>query len=237
MPLAAGGAIGDVHTPGGGAAGPFYKAIADKIVGGGGIAGLIILLLCVALLLTMNSATADGGRVLYGMARDGLTIKWLKGLNRHQVPARGMTVDLVVNIFLVFLISNPVGIYATANLGYFVMIFFVLTGFLLLRRDRPNWPRPIRLNRAWIPLALILAAVTLLLTTVGAWRTDLTGYGTKTQLVIGIGVMLLAVVLWIYRQRVEDRRPVQWRDTSESDPSELGHAPAAEAADGATETS
>jgi amino acid transporter len=237
MPLAAGGAIGDTNTPGGGAAGPFYKAIADKIVGGSGIAGLIILLLCVALLLTMNSATADGGRVLYGMARDGLTIKWLKGLNRQHVPARAMTVDLVVNIFLVFLISNPVGIYATANLGYFVMIFFVLTGFLLLRRDRPNWPRPVRLGRAWVPLALVLAVVTLVLTTVGAWRTDLTGYGTKTQLVIGIGVMLLAVVLWIYRQRVEDRHAVQWRDPSESDPSELGHAPAPAAADGATETS
>jgi hypothetical protein len=72
------------------------------------------------------------------MARDGLTIKWLKGLNRQQVPAGAMTVDLVVSVLLVFLISNPVGIYATANPGYFVMIFFVLTGFLLLRRDRPD---------------------------------------------------------------------------------------------------
>ena len=50
----------------------------------------------------------------------------------------------------------------------------------------------------------MLAAVTVVLTTLGAWRTDLTGYGTKTQLAIGIGVMLIAVLLWIYRQRVED---------------------------------
>ncbi len=210
MPLAAGGTLGDTHTPGGGAPGPFYVAIADKIVGSTGGAGLIILLLCVALLLAMNSATADGGR----------------SLNRRHVPARAMTVDLLVNVFLVFLISNPVGIYATANLGYFVMIFFVLTGFLLLRRDRPAWPRPIRLGPIWVPLAFVLAAVTIVLTTVGAWRTDLTGYGTKTQLAIGIGVMLIAVLLWIYRQRVEERRPVQWRDTSPSDPGELGHPPA-----------
>jgi amino acid transporter len=232
MPLAAGGSIGDSNTPGGGAPGEFYKAIADKVVGSSGAAGVIILLLCIALVLTMNSATADGGRVLYGMARDGLTIKWLKGLNRQQVPARAMTVDLVVNVLLVFLISNPVGIYATANLGYFVMIFFVLTGFLLLRRDRPDWPRPIRLGRIWIPLALLLAVVTVILTTVGAWRTDLTGYGTKTQLAIGIGVMLIAVALWIYRQRVEEGRPVQWRDTSLSDPGELGHPPDPVAAEG-----
>jgi amino acid transporter len=238
MPLAAGGTVGDVKTPGAGAPGSFYTAIADKIVGSTGAAGVIILLLCIALVLTMNSATADGGRVLYGMARDGLTIKWLKGLNRQHVPARAMTVDLLVNVLLVFLISNPVGIYATANLGYFVMIFFVLTGFLLLRRDRPDWPRPIRLGRVWIPLALLLAAITVVLTTVGAWRTDLTGYGTKTQLAIGIGVMLIAVLLWIYRQRVEDRHPVQWRDTTPSDPTELGHASdPVVAAGGAGETS
>jgi hypothetical protein len=35
--------------------------------------------------------------------------------------------------------------------------------------------------------------------------------------------MLIAVALWIYRQRVEEGRPVQWRDTSLSDPNELGH--------------
>ena len=132
-------------------------------------------------------------------------------------------VDVVVNIFLVFFISNPVGIYATANLGYFVMIFFVLTGFLLLRRDRPDWPRPIRLGAIWIPIAAVLSVVTVVLMTIGAWRTDLTGYGTKTQLAIGIGVLLLAIVFWIYRQVVEEKRPVQWRDRSVSDPSEVGH--------------
>jgi amino acid transporter len=139
-------------------------------------------------------------------------------------------VDLVVNVFLVFFIANPVGIYATANLGYFVMMFFVLTGFLLLRKDRPSWPRPIRLGKAWIPVAIVLSALTVVLTLVGAWRTDLTGYGTKAQLGIGIGVLLLSVVLWLYRQRVEDRRPIQWRDRSVSDPGDHGHAAAGEPA-------
>ena len=221
MPIATGGTIGDTNVPGGGSPGAYYTAIAQKILGGGG--GLVILLLCGALILAMNSATADGGRVLYGMSRDGLTLKWLHHLNRHKVPSRALMVDVVVNIFLVFFISNPVGIYATANLGYFVMIFFVLTGFLLLRRDRPDWPRPIRLGAIWIPIAAVLTVVTVVLMTIGAWRTDLTGYGTKTQLAIGIGVLLLAIVFWIYRQVVEEKRPVQWRDRSVSDPSDVGH--------------
>ena len=35
----------------------------------------------------MNTATADGGRALYGIARDDMTIKWLYHLNRFHVPA------------------------------------------------------------------------------------------------------------------------------------------------------
>ena len=222
MPLSTGGALGDSKVPGDGAPGDFYKALSDKVLGGGG--ALIILLLCAALLLVMNSATADGGRVLYGMSRDGLTLRGLGVLNRNQVPARAMTVDLVVNVLLIFFIANPVGIYATANLGYFVMMFLVLSGFVLLRRDRPGWPRPVRLGALWTPIALVLAAVTVVLTVVGAWRTDLTGYGTKTQLVIGILVLLASVVLWIYRQAVEDKNPVPWRDTSTPHPADVGHA-------------
>jgi amino acid transporter len=223
IPLATGGAIGDTKIAGAGAPGPFYKAVAARVLGGGG--GVIILLLCFALVLAMNSATAGGGRVLYGMARDGLTLKWLHRLNHRRVPARAMTIDLVVNIFLVFFISNPVGIYATANLGYFVMFFFVLTGFLLLRKDRANWPRPIRLGKVWLPIAALLAVLTVVLAAIGSWRTDLTGYGTKTELAIAVALLLLSVVLWAYRQRVEERHPIQWRDPTVTDPVEMGHVP------------
>ena len=212
MPIATGGVLGDAKLASGGAPGEFYVTIANKVLGGG--APFVILLLCGALLLVMNSATADGGRVLYGMARDGLSIKWLHKLNEHDVPARGMTVDMVVNMFLLFFIANPVGIYAAANLGYFVSMFFVLTAFLLLRKDRPNWPRPIKLSGIWIPIAWVLTVITFFLMVIGAWRADLSGYGGTTQLVIGIGVLLLSVVLWIYRQTVEDGKSIAWRDTS-----------------------
>jgi amino acid transporter len=212
MPLATGGMMTDGKPAGGGAAGAFYTDIAAKLLGGG--APFIILLLCAALLLVMNGATADGGRVLYGMSRDGLTLKSLGKLNHHAVPARAMTVDLFVNLFLLFFVSNPVGIYATANLGYFVTMFFMITAFILLRKDRPNWPRPIKLSSIWVPIAWVLAFVTVILTVIGATRYDLSGYGSLSQLVIGILVLLLAIVLWIYRQTVEDGKAIAWRDTS-----------------------
>jgi uncharacterized membrane protein len=90
----------------------------------------------------------------------------------------------------------------------------MLTAFILLRKDRPNWPRPIRLSAIWVPIAWVLTIITVILTVVGATRYDLSGYGSLTQLVIGIGVLLMAIVLWIYRQVIEDGKPVQWRDTT-----------------------
>ena len=49
----------------------------------------------------MNTATMDGSRALYGIAKDGMTIKELGVLNRYSVPGRAMTMDAILNIFLI----------------------------------------------------------------------------------------------------------------------------------------
>jgi hypothetical protein len=67
-------------------------------------------LLIGSLFLSMISSTADGSRALYGIARDDMTIKQLYHLNRFHVPARAMTVDLVVNVLLVLFISSNLAI-------------------------------------------------------------------------------------------------------------------------------
>ena len=53
-----------------------------------------------------------------------------------------MTVDLVFNLLVLFLVSNVAGIIFASNLGYLICVVFVLAGFLLLRRTRPDAPRP-----------------------------------------------------------------------------------------------
>ncbi len=77
-----------------------------------------------------------------------------------------MTLDMLVNICFVF-IGNIFGILAASNIGYVLAHFFAITGFILLRRDRPEWPRPIMLSRAWIPIAWILGIITAVLTVFG----------------------------------------------------------------------
>ena len=82
--------------------------------------------------ISMNTATADGSRALYGIARDGMTIKQLFHLNRFHVPGRAMTLDMLVNIGFVLFIGNIFGILAASNIGYVLAHFFAITGFILL---------------------------------------------------------------------------------------------------------
>ena len=172
----------------------------------------MVVILIGAFLLTMNAATADGGRALYGIARDHMTIKQLYHLNHRGIPARAMTLDMIVNLGLIFFIASPLAILVAGNLGYISAHFFAVAAFVLLRKDRPLWPRPIKLPSYWIPIAVIICAFNALLIVVGASSASLTGYGGKKELWIGIGVLLISVLLFVYRRVVQDHAPVRLRE-------------------------
>jgi amino acid transporter len=216
LPLGITGAIGEkaaVNDPVG-----FYVPAFSKIVGGA--SDLMVVLLIASLVLSMNTATADGSRALYGIARDRMTIKELFHLNRFHVPARAMTVDALVNLFLVFFVGNTLAILVAGNLGYILAHFFALTGFILLRKDRPGWPRPIKLPRAWVGVAAVLAAANALFIAVGATNPSLTGYGGTKEALIGLGVLAFSIVLFLYRRLVQDRQPVHLREETPKLPTE-----------------
>jgi amino acid transporter len=181
------------------------------ILGGG--TDVMVALLIASLFISMNTATADGSRALYGIARDHVTVKELYHLNRFHVPDRAMTLDMIINILLVLFVGNILAILVAGNLGYMSAHFFALTGFLLLRKDRPNWPRPIRMARPWLGIAALLAAINAFLIVVGAANPSLTGYGGQKEMWIGIGVLLFSILLFLFRRIVQDRAPVHLRDT------------------------
>ena len=188
----------------------FYVPAFAQIVGGA--AGLMVLLLAASLVLSMNTATADGARALYGIARDDMTVKQLYHLNRYKVPSRAMTVDMIVNLFLVFFVGNTLAILVAGNLGYLLAHILALTAFLLLRKDRPHWPRPIRASNVWIPIAVLLAAANLVFVIYGVLNPDITGYGTFFDLLVGIGVLLISVLLYIFRRVFQDGKPIALRE-------------------------
>ena len=104
---------------------------------------------------------------------------------------------MVLNLALLFLIGSPLAILVCGNLGYILAHFFALSGFLLLRKDRPKWPRPYRAPNYWVPLAGVLAGLNLLFAIYGISDPNLTGYGTTKDLLIGVGVLLISVLLYI----------------------------------------
>ena len=50
--------------------------------------------------------------------------------------------------------TGAIKILIFSNLGYVTCHVFAMSGFLLLRKDRPNWPRPIKVARPWFYLAV-----------------------------------------------------------------------------------
>jgi amino acid transporter len=216
FPLGIGGVAGAPSAAT--ASGEFYVTDLAKIVGSGP-AGVIIVLLIGSLFLSMISSTADGSRALYGIARDGMTIRQLYHLNRFHVPARAMTVDLVVNVLLVLFISSNLAILYMSNIGYILAHFLALTGFLLLRRDRPNWPRPIKVGAIWVGIAALLAVFNGVLIGYGVAYPSLTGYGTRTDMWIGVGVLVGSVLLFFFRRVVQDKQPITFREQVPDQPS------------------
>jgi len=214
LPLGLGGVVGPT-----GNSGAYYVA-AFKTVVGEGIGGIAILSLIASLILSMNTATADGARALYGIARDDMTIKWLYHLNRYHVPARGMTVDMVVNTaFILLLGANNLAILYLSNIGYVFAHVLALTGFLLLRRDRPNWPRPIKVGAGWLPVAGVLALFNLMLVIWGVSQGELAAFVgfyefSGIPFYIGVGILVLSVLLFFYRRAVEDKAKITFRDTN-----------------------
>jgi amino acid transporter len=230
LPLGLGGVTGAVTT---GAEGQFYTAAMAKIAGHGA-ASFFTICIIASLLLSMTSSTSDAGRALFGISRAGMTIKQLGTLNRFHVPARAMTVDLVVNVALVLFISSNLAILYMSNIGYILCHIFALSAFLLLRKDRPNWPRPIKVGATWVPIAAALLLANMVFFVIGAFAPKLNGYGNWTDFGIGVGILFGSLLLFFFRRVVQDKESVHWREDAPAVPdaaemAELGLGPAAPA--------
>ncbi len=209
-PIALAGPVGDKAiglNPTG-----FYADTFAKVLGPA--SGLVTLVLCLIFFLGMNSATADGGRALYGVAQQGMTVKQLNHLNKRGLPSRGMTLDMLVNIGILFFVKSTLAIIFAANVGYMLSMVFACSAFLLLRKDRPDWPRPIRLARGWVVAAVLLTLYEAFVTIFGFLHPSLGGYGGSTSQVIGVGILLVSIVLYAYRRKVQDRGGLRLRDHS-----------------------
>lgn len=190
----------------------FFATLVSQVLGSG-FGGVAIAIVCAAQVIALGSATSDSGRALYGMAGDRLTVRQLHKLNRRGQPARGMTVDLVFNLLVLFLVSNVAGIIFASNLGYLICVVFALAGFLLLRRTRPDAARPIRLRGGWIAVASLLLAFNVFMIVIGFTHPGLVGYGGGTEQLISLSVIAVGLISYFFARVVQDgqRGRTLWR--------------------------
>jgi amino acid transporter len=209
----------------------YLTSALDNTVGTS-LGGLFVVFLSAGLLLSMNTATMDGSRALFGMAREGLTVRQLDRLNHFHVPGRAMALDCVLNICLLFFAPSLLFILVAGNIGYVLSHVFALSGVLLLRRDRPDWPRPYKLGRPWIPIAWACLIINLVATVFGVIWIKYTGYLVKGSdvsgyapeaIIVGLAALGAGVIGYVIGQR-QHGRPFSLRDPSDERPSPEAYA-------------
>ena len=160
-----------------------------------------------------NGLILAGARVCFAMARDGLFFRATGRLNRHHVPGIALVVQAVWSSLLILprtrlydpVTSLPKQDQVTGALLYgnlysnlldyvmsTVLIFYVLTiiGIFVLRRRRPNVPRPIRAFGYPVVPALYIVATTVIIAILIVYKTQTTWPGL-TIVITGIPVYLL----------------------------------------------
>jgi APA family basic amino acid/polyamine antiporter len=178
-------------------------AVVSTILGGAG-AGLMAAAIMISTFGCNNGLILAGARVYYAMARDGLFFRSVGQLNSRHVPAIALAVQGVWASLLVLartrLVNPETGAVSYGNLYgdlldyvvFAVLIFYVLTiyGLFVLRRTRPDAPRPYRaFGYPVVPALYIVLAVVIMLVLI-LYKTQTTWPGLVLVL-LGVPVYLI----------------------------------------------
>lgn len=217
VPLGAAGTVGEQTVSDNPIA---YSVLAfEQLVGPA--SGFVTLIVCASLFASMTASTGDAGRALYGLAREGMTLKLLDHLSkRNGMPVRQMTLDLVINLAMVFFLGSTLAVLFASNFGYLLCTTFAVSAFVLLRKDRPNWPRPFKLRSYWIGIAVVVAVVDAVVTVVGFLNPGITGYGTTNSIFIALILLSFGPITYVIRKKLQDRVKLTLRERVPAHPDE-----------------
>lgn len=170
------------------------RPLAEQVAGG--LSGLLVGVLVLALLLGTNMVMLASSRTLYQLARDGNAWRFLGAVNRHGAPANALRFDFGVNVLLllaVFALNRgrtsdlPTALLAAANVGYILSMSLALIAAWLNHRQASRRSGFLRIKRGFMRVALVLAVFNLaLLLTAGfawGWANVLLGAAVLTGIV------------------------------------------------------
>ena len=175
-------------------------AALDKGAGIGWAAGILALGAVIAITSVVLVIFYGQTRIMFAMCRDGLMPQRLATVNqRYGTPAR-LTVGLGVLIAILAALVPLGTIVELVNIGTLFAFVLVNIGVIILRRTRPEMPRPYRVP--WVPVLPVLGvafAVYLM--------TDLPGL-TWLRFGIWLAVGMIIYALYGYRNSRVRNEPV-----------------------------
>nr|WP_082073069.1 APC family permease [Hyphomicrobium sp. 99] len=178
-------------------------ALAGMVGGGPVVLSLLVGLMILAVVLNIMTAMAGSSRTLYQGSVDGWLPKYLSHVNENGAPTRAMWTDLVFNLGLLALASDPAGYFfvlAVANVGYIIFNFLNLNAGWIHRIDSPHVERPWRAPTFLIGFNTLLAFVNCVLLGAGAKV-----WGYSNALWVGFGFAALIIPVFIFRHYVQDK--------------------------------
>jgi amino acid transporter len=187
-------------------------AFADALFGGFGRIwlGIAVLLASAA---TLNTLLAGVPRIFYGMAKDGTLPKAFGYLHpRYKEPWVGIILVAAIGIVGAIMLDGDVpsiiNLILAAVMAWIFSYLLVNISVIMLRRRRPDLPRPYK--TPLYPLPQVLASVGLLIagwyiTPPGLSRSDI-----YTPFFIMLGVCALYALVWTYGvQKTSPWTPVE----------------------------
>jgi amino acid transporter len=175
------------------------------------------LMLIIALALSALNAIMGCARGLHQMSIDGQFPRIFARVNQHGVPSFAMFWNVIWSIAVVFL-GGAVQIYLFSNVGYLFSFLPVLVGYYLLRQNRPDIARPVRLPFYFKYIALAMFVFYAVIWAIGGplyaslpLDTDFNpatdnGDG-KVYYILGIVTLLLYFVGYAIRQSENKKHP------------------------------
>jgi amino acid transporter len=155
----------------------------------------------VSLFLCINMVAVTSSRLLFQIARDEESFRFLGRRNRHGVPGTAMLFDMAANcalLVLTYVLTGgrsadvPIALLSAANVGYFVTIILALAGACdAARREERGGTCPICCSR---PFVCITAGINVVLLGAAGFA-----WGWRN---VGIGwAILIAIVAVTYAAR------------------------------------
>lgn len=153
---------------------------------GGRIVGGII---CIGLISAISSMTWIGPRVTMSMGEDNALIRFLGRKNRDGIPFNAMLLQLVL-VNLLLLTRSFEGV--VKYIGFALLFCSLLTviGVMVLRRTRPELPRPYKVWAYPLP-PLIFCAITI-------WMMIYLLRSNPIESLAGLATMAIGLLLYVF---------------------------------------